>query len=70
MAAGRGYSSVPGSVERCAESEKKTILAALMQARWNRRVAAEMLGISYNTLRRRIAEYGMNRETVGAAGIP
>lgn len=39
------------------ENEKKVIVEALTRARWNRRRAAEILGISYNTLRRRIAQY-------------
>ena len=41
------------------ESEKKIIMAALLSARWNRRRAAEILGMSYNTLRRRIEQYGL-----------
>jgi len=41
------------------QSEKKVIMGALMRARWNRRRAAEELGISYNTLRRRIQHFGL-----------
>ena len=39
------------------ENEKRVILSALSETRWNRREAAKMLGISYNTLRRRIQRY-------------
>lgn len=42
------------------ENEKKIIMAALAKARWNRRRAAEILGISYNTVRRRIAQYKLD----------
>lgn len=41
-------------------SEKKVILEALTETRWNRRKAARLLGISYNTLRRRIDRYHLN----------
>jgi len=39
------------------ENEKRVIEEALAQTHWNRRKAAEILGVSYNTLRRRIAQY-------------
>jgi DNA-binding NtrC family response regulator len=39
------------------ENEKRVIEEALAETHWNRRKAAEILGVSYNTLRRRIAEY-------------
>lgn len=39
------------------ESERRVILDALARTSWNRRQASEILGISYNTLRRRIALY-------------
>jgi hypothetical protein len=38
-------------------NEKNVILRTLKEVRWNRRQAARILGISYNTLRRRIAHY-------------
>ncbi len=41
-------------------TERKVILQALAKTRWNRRKAARMLGISYNTLRRRIERYQLN----------
>jgi DNA-binding NtrC family response regulator len=39
------------------ESERRVILDALARTSWNRRRASDILGISYNTLRRRIALY-------------
>ncbi|MDK1021222.1 MAG: helix-turn-helix domain-containing protein, partial [Candidatus Hydrogenedentes bacterium] len=39
------------------ENEKRLILTALSETRWNRRRAAKLLGMSYNTLRRRIERY-------------
>ncbi len=43
------------------EVEKRAILKALKQTRWNRRQAANLLGVSYKTLLNRIAEFGMRR---------
>jgi DNA-binding NtrC family response regulator len=42
------------------ESEKRVIIEALTRTRWNRRRASEILGISYSTLRRRIAQYELD----------
>ncbi len=42
------------------ESERRVILSALTETRWNRRKAAKALGISYNTLRRRIQRYQLD----------
>ena len=42
------------------ENEKRLILSALSETRWNRRQAAKLLGMSYNTLRRRIERYKLN----------
>jgi len=42
------------------DNERRVILAALTETRWNRRKAARILGISYNTLRRRIERYHLN----------
>ncbi|MFO7974227.1 MAG: sigma-54 dependent transcriptional regulator [Candidatus Hydrogenedentota bacterium] len=42
-------------------SEPDRILEALEKHQWNRRKASEVLGISYQTLRRRIEKYGLNR---------
>jgi len=44
------------------ENEKRLILSALSETRWNRRQAAKLLGMSYNTLRRRIESYRLNTE--------
>ena len=41
------------------EAEKRLILQALKDNRWNRRVTAEKLGISDKGLRNKIAEYGL-----------
>jgi DNA-binding NtrC family response regulator len=41
------------------ESEIQTILGALTQCRWNQRQAAKVLGISYSSLRRRIAKFNL-----------
>jgi len=48
----------PGALYQ--SSEKKVILEALGKTRWNRRKAARLLGISYNTLRRRIERYHLD----------
>lgn len=45
--------------DRLRQSEIRTILAALTQARWNQRQAAQLLGISYSSLRRRISKYNL-----------
>lgn len=42
------------------EPERGEILAALEKAMWNRRKAAEALGMSYQTLRRRIDKYKLD----------
>ena len=36
------------------DDEKKRILSALIETKWNRRKAAQLLGMSYSTLRRKI----------------
>ncbi len=45
--------------EKVRQTEKDAILTALAEARWNRRRAAELLGISYSSLRRRISKYNL-----------
>ncbi len=42
--------------------ELERILSVLEEHQWNRRKAAETLGISYQTLRRRIEKYGLDRQ--------
>ena len=44
---------------RLQESEVRTIMAALLETKWNQREAAKVLGISYSSLRRRIAKYDL-----------
>lgn len=45
--------------DKLRQSEIQTIMAALAQARWNQRQAAQILGISYSSLRRRISKYDL-----------
>ena len=42
------------------DTEAKLILSILSETKWNRRRAAELLGISYSTLRRKIEKYEMD----------
>ncbi len=51
-------SSIPRESQR---SESDRIREALEKHKWNRRKVAEELGISYQTLRRRIEKLGLNR---------
>lgn len=55
-------STVRGSPRKYREVERSVILAALAETRWNRRQAAKIIGMSYNTLRRRIARYDLDVE--------
>ncbi|MBN2106713.1 MAG: sigma-54-dependent Fis family transcriptional regulator [Deltaproteobacteria bacterium] len=48
------------STKKIHDSEVKLILSALVETKWNRRRAAEVLGISYSTLRRKIEKYDMD----------
>ena len=41
------------------ETEGDIILSALKKTNWNRRKAAELIGLSYSSLRRRIAKYNI-----------
>jgi two-component system NtrC family response regulator len=50
---------LPGTYRQC---EKQLILSTLVEVKWNRRRAAEILGMSYNTLRRRFAAYCLDEE--------
>lgn len=47
------------SREYVAEAEKNAILAALAKTQWNRKRAAEVLGVSYKTLLTRIDAFGL-----------
>lgn len=42
------------------EQDRERVEEVLEQCQWNRRKAAEKLGVSYQTLRRRIAKYGLD----------
>jgi DNA-binding NtrC family response regulator len=55
---------LPGALYQ--SSEKRVILDALTRTRWNRRKAARLLGISYNTLRRRIDQYRLNTTSLSS----
>ena len=53
-----GSSDTPGdSIQRNGQSEKSSVLAALDSAKWNRKEAAESLGISYAQLRYKIQKF-------------
>ena len=56
---GGGLPPAGGTHQQC---EKQLIMSTLVEVKWNRRRAAEILGISYNTLRRRIAQYCLDNE--------
>jgi len=51
--------SPSGTAEAVRKTEIDGILSALNETRWNRRKAAELLGMSYSSLRRRIAKYNL-----------
>lgn len=56
---GGGIPPAGGTHQQC---EKQLIMSTLVEVKWNRRRAAEALGMSYNTLRRRIAQYCLDSE--------
>ena len=43
-------------------SERQNIIDALVEARWNRKAAAVMLGMTYRQLRYRIQQYGIDTD--------
>ncbi len=47
--------------ERLAEVEQEMIEAAMERARFNQRVAADLLGLSYDQLRGKLRKYGLSR---------
>jgi len=55
--------STPKASNKLRETEIQSILGALAQTRWNQRKAAKLLGISYSSLRRRIAKYDLKNRT-------
>ena len=54
-----GFSLKSATKRYVSEVEKRAILQALKETRWNRRKAAELLGVSYKTLLNRIAEFNL-----------
>jgi two-component system, NtrC family, response regulator AtoC len=52
-------SKISGSGQLDIEAEKERILAALEETRWNRRRAAEKLGMPYSTLRYKLLKLGI-----------
>jgi DNA-binding NtrC family response regulator len=55
-----GSSVRPEKSKKIHDTEVKLILSILNETKWNRRRAAELLGISYSTLRRKIEKYEMD----------
>jgi psp operon transcriptional activator len=53
--------------ERVNGTEKELLQAGLEKARFNQKVAAEILGLSYHQLRGRIKKHGLDRRTAPAA---
>jgi len=51
----------PAQIAATEAEEREQIHEALERHQWNRRKAADALGISYQTLRRRIEQYGLDR---------
>ncbi len=51
------------------DTEIRTILAALVESRWNQRKAAKLLGMSYSALRRRIAKYDLKSGPPETPGV-
>jgi DNA-binding NtrC family response regulator len=45
--------------DKLSQAEIQTLMVALTEARWNQRRAADILGIGYSALRRRIAKYDL-----------
>ena len=56
-----GFSLKKMSRDYVSEAEKNAILATLAKTQWNRKRAAEVLGVSYKTLLNRIGAFGLAR---------
>ncbi|MDD5705245.1 MAG: helix-turn-helix domain-containing protein, partial [Kiritimatiellae bacterium] len=50
---------LPNPLSSSEQSEAARISAALERTHWNRRKAAELLGMSYSTLREKIARHAL-----------
>jgi DNA-binding NtrC family response regulator len=55
---GNGFK--PDASKKIQETEARLICTTLSETKWNRRRAADVLGISYSTLRRKIEKYGID----------
>lgn len=55
------YTPTPAPSAVSEEDDRELIREALERHQWNRRKAADDLGISYQTLRRRIEQYGLDQ---------
>jgi len=53
--------------ERVNETEKELLRAGLEKARFNQKVAAELLGLSYHQLRGKLKKHGLDRRTAPGA---
>ena len=53
--------ALPSQVEPEEQTEAKRVLDALNETRWNRRKAAELLGLTYRQLRYRIQQLGLDQ---------
>ena len=55
----KGFSLRKITKDYVSEAEKQAILDVLEQTQWNRKKAAQMLGVSYKTLLSRIDEFNL-----------
>ena len=55
----KGFSLRKITKDYVSEAEKQAILEVLEQTQWNRKKAAQMLGVSYKTLLSRIEEFNL-----------
>ncbi len=56
-----------GSVQSMDTSERRELIEALDKTRWNRKAAAQALGLTYRQLRYRIKQLGIEDHDQGAA---
>ena len=55
-----------GGANDSAETERDTIVSVLNETRWNRRAAAEQLGLTYRQLRYRMQQMGISGDSRAA----
>ena len=65
--AGNRTNNKSGAVRSMDDNERDRLIAALEKARWNRKAAAEALGLTYRQLRYRIKQLGIEDNDRGAA---